>query len=190
MPDLDLPARQTAPFPLRPARMHEAEGAGRRIFALYQAMHHPGPLFWILRAHERGLPFLWGLPPGIADRLYLVLAAAETDLLWAAEETLRSPAVGLVVAEPQEHLSLTAGRRLQLAAESGHTTAIMLIRQGAGSNAAETRWHCRPLLSPRGQVLHEWHLLRDKRGAPKAWVLDWDGRGRHVAVLSEAMADL
>lgn len=166
--------------------MHEAEGAGRRVFALYQALHHPGPLFWVQRGHERGLPFLWGLPPGVGDRLYLIHAAAEADLLWAVEETLRSPAVGLVVAEPQEPLSLTAGRRLQLAAEAGRTTAIMLIRQGAGCNASETRWHCCPLPSPRGQVLHEWRLLRDKRGTPRSWVLDWDGRRRSVAILSEA----
>ncbi|MFC3168758.1 ImuA family protein [Paracoccus fontiphilus] len=189
MPDRDLPTRP-ASFPLRPARMHEVEGAGRRVFALYQALHHPGPLFWFLRAHEQGVPFLWGLPPGIAARLYLVHAASEADLLWTVEEALRSPAAGLVVAEPQEPLSLTAGRRMQLAAEAGRTTAIMLIRQGAGCNAGETRWHCRPLPSSRGQALHEWRLLRDKRGVPKAWVLDWNGRGPDVAILSEATADV
>lgn len=186
MADFAPPLPPGAPFPLRPARMHEVEGPGRRVFALYQAMHHPGPLFWILPARERGLPFLWGLPPGIAGRLYLVHAAAEADLLWAAEETLRSPTVGLVLAEPQVPLSLTAGRRLQLAAEAGQTTALLLIRQGTGCNASHTRWHCRPVLSPRGQALHEWRLLRDKRGASGAWLLDWDGRGRHAAILPAA----
>lgn len=176
------------PFPLRPGRMHEVEGAGRRVFALYQALHHPGPLFWFLRGHERGLPFLWGLPPGMTERLYLVHAPSEADLLWTVEETLRAPAVGLVLAEPQEPLSLTAGRRLQLAAEAGRTTAIMLIRQGNGSNVSETRWHCRPVQSPAGSPGHEWRLLRDKRGAPRVWALRWDGKGRTVAILSEETA--
>lgn len=171
---------------LRPARMHEAEGAGRRVFALYQALRHPGPLLWVLRSHDRGLPFLPGLPPGVAARLYLVHAPAEPDLLWAVEEALRSPAPALVLAEPQEPLSLTAGRRLQLAAEAGRTTAIMLIRQGAGCNAAETRWHCRSILSPRGQVLHEWRLLRDRRSLPRVLRLDWNGRDADVVMLSES----
>lgn len=179
-PDPDSPA-------LRPARMHEAEGAGRRVFALYQALRHPGPLFWVLPGRDPGLPFLWGLPPGVADRLYVVHALAEADLLWAVEEILRAPAVGLVVAEPQAPLSLTAGRRLQLAAKAGQTTAILLIGQGHGSNAAETRWHCRPLLSPAGEVRHDWRRVRDKRGTPLAWTVAWDGRAPELAILSRSV---
>ena len=136
-PDPDSPA-------LRPARMHEAEGAGRRVFALYQALRHPGPLFWVLPGRDPGLPFLWGLPPGVADRLYVVHALAEADLLWAVEETLRAAPVGLVIAEPLEPLSLTVGRRLQLAAKSGDTTGLILVQDGHGSPAAETRWTCAP----------------------------------------------
>ncbi|WP_347137499.1 hypothetical protein [Paracoccus sp. SSK6] len=112
--------------------MHEAGGAGRRVFALYQALRHPGPPFWILR----------------------------------------SPC--LVLADPQEPFSLTAGCRLQLAVEAGRT------------KPSETRWHCRPIRSPRGQVLHAWRLLRNKRGIPKAWALDWTAGGQDAAIRSEA----
>ena len=53
-------------------------------------------------------------------------------------------------------ISLTAGRRLQLAAVAGGTTAIMLIQEGRGSKAAEARWKCDPLLSPRDSTRHRW----------------------------------
>jgi protein ImuA len=92
---------------------------------------------------------LRGLPEGVGERLHLIRPANETDLLWAAEEALRSEGVGLVIAEPEKPLSLIAGRRLQLAAEAGRTTGLMLIREGQGSNAAETRWHCAPNASER-----------------------------------------
>ena len=41
----------TDAFDLRGRRVHEAEGRGRRTFALFQAVRHPGPLVWILPAH-------------------------------------------------------------------------------------------------------------------------------------------
>ena len=50
------------PFDLRPQRVHEAEGRGRRAFALFQAVRHPGPLVWILPSHLPELPMLRGMP--------------------------------------------------------------------------------------------------------------------------------
>lgn len=55
----------TDPFDLRPRRVHEAEGRGRRAFALFQAVRHPGPLVWILPSHVPELPMLRGLPKRI-----------------------------------------------------------------------------------------------------------------------------
>ena len=44
-PDLlRRPAVPADPFDLHPRRVHEAEGRGRRAFALFQAARHPGPL--------------------------------------------------------------------------------------------------------------------------------------------------
>lgn len=164
------------PLTLHPARMHEAEGRGRRAFAAFQAARHQGPLVWILPAHLPEHPLPAGLPAGVAERLLLLRPSGETDLLWCVEETLRNPAVALVIAEPQQALSLTAGRRLQLAAEAGRTTALMLIQTDAGSNATETRWICESMASPMADsTLHRWGLIKNKKGTIGEWVLNWNG---------------
>ncbi|MDV7272070.1 hypothetical protein RYZ20_14335 [Thioclava sp. A2] len=164
------------PFGLLAARVHEAQGRGRRAFALFQAARHAGPIFWILPAHAPDVPMLRGLPSGLGERLYLLRPAGEADLLWCIEEALRALPVGLVIAEPEKPLSLTAGRRLQLAAEAGQTTGLLLIRAGAGSNATETRWDCAPLASQSGDsTLHAWDLKKNKRGTIGFWTVSWNG---------------
>ena len=175
------------PFTLKPARVHEAEGHGRRSFALFQAARVAGPLVWIIPAHAPQMPMLRGLPDGVGERLHLIRPARETDLLWATEESLRSTGIALVIAEPEKPLSLIAGRRLQLAAEAGHTTGLVLIREGQGSNAAETRWNCKPLASPNADsTLHQWNLNKNKQGTLGSWVLNWNGASAAVDMVSEA----
>lgn len=177
----------TDPFDLRARRVHEAEGRGRRAFALLQAVRHPGPLVWIAPAHIPELPMLRGLPRGVGERLHLFRPSGETDLLWCIEEALRSTPISLVVAEPERPLSLTAGRRLQLAAEAGRTTGLMLIREGAGSNATETRWNCEPVASTAADsTLHQWSLNKNKQGTSGSWVLNWNGASAAVDMVSEA----
>lgn len=166
----------TAPFELASSRVHEAQGPGRRGFAMVQAASVSGALIWITPGHAPQLPMLWGLPAGLSPRLHIVRPASEIDLLWAAEEALRSRGAGLVVAEPEKPLSLTAGRRLQLAAEAGRTTGLVLIRDGQGSNAAQTRWHCTPLPAQRqGSTLHDWRLIKNKTGTLGSWAVQWNG---------------
>ena len=177
----------TDPFDLRARRVHEAEGRGRRAFALLQAVRHPGPLVWIAPAHIPELPMLRGLPRGVGERLHLFRPSGETDLLWCIEEALRSTPISLVIAEPERPLSLTAGRRLQLAAEAGRTTGLMLIREGAGSNATETRWNCEPVASTAADsTLHQWSLNKNKKGTSGSWVLSWNGASAAVHMVSEA----
>ena len=169
------------------ARVHEAEGIGRRTFALFQAARHSGPLIWVLSAHAPHLPMLRGLPDGVGERLHVIRPASETDLLWSIEESLRSAPVGLVIAEPEKPLSLTAGRRLQLAAEAGRTTGLMLIREGQGSNAAETRWHCVPQAAGgRDSTLHRWCLNKNKRGTTGIWTVHWNGETTTFHLVSAA----
>ena len=164
------------PFDLCPRRVHEAGGRGRRAFALFQAARHPGPLVWVIPAHLPDLPLLHGLPQGVAERLHLLRPSGETDLLWCVEEALRAPPVSLVIAEPEKPLSLTAGRRLQLAAAEGRTTGLMLIREGAGSNATETRWACEPQAAALGDsTLHAWSINKNKKGTIGHWILNWHG---------------
>ena len=152
-------------FTLAKRRVHEAEGRGRRAFALFQAARHPGPLVWILPSHMAQMPMLRGLPQGVGERLHLLRPVGETDLLWCVEEALRAVPVSLVIAEPSNPLSLTAGRRFQLAAEAGRTTGLMLIHKDAGSNATETRWACEPIAATAADsTLHHWSLTKNKRG--------------------------
>lgn len=174
-------------FTLVRKRVHEAEGRGRRAFALFQAVRHAGPLVWILPSHAPEMPMLRGLPRGVGERLHLLRPVGEMDLLWCVEEALRSDPVSLVIAEPEKPLSLTAGRRLQLAAESGRTTGLMLIRQDAGSNATETRWNCEPLPGAAADsTLHRWFLNKNKKGTLANWTVNWNGASAAFNMVSEA----
>ena len=180
-------AAPSDPLTLLRARVHEAEGRGRRAFALFQAVRHQGPLVWVLPAHVPELPMLSALPEGVGARLHLIRPEGELDLLWCVEEALRSAPIALVIAEPEKPLSLTAGRRLQLAAEAGRTTGLMLTRQDAGSNATETRWLCEPKASPTpDSTLHAWSLTQNKKGTTGGWMIDWNGASALVHMVSEA----
>src|SRR5258708_5777220 len=102
-----------------------------------------GPVLWVARHAELYGPGLgrFGLAP---ERLVLVQAAHETEVLWVMEEALRSGALAAVVGELHA-LDLTAGRRLQLAAEAGGGTGLVLRPADtvAGAGAACSRWRVR-----------------------------------------------
>lgn len=174
------------PLTLAPRRMHEAGGRGRRAFALFQAMRHPGPVVWIAPDHIPERPMLTGLPQGLGERLILLTPKGHTDLLWSVEEVLRAAPVALVIAEPQAALSLTEGRRLQLAAEAGRTTGIMLIREGDGCNSTETRWNCEQVAGHADSTLHQWSLIKNKKGTLAAWMVNWNGASAAFHLVSEA----
>ena len=191
------------------AALHEVENVG--------AMGEDGAttafLAGILARCVPGRPVLWCLcqpdlhAPGLAraglsaKRLLLVRAPHERDLLWAMEEGLRSRALAAVVGEV-ETLSITASRRLQLAAETSGVTGFVLHRNAgtADASAAVTRWRVAALPSvqipgepgvgrPRWQV----ELLRCRGGMPGAWDVEvadaqWHWTARHGA-LSAALAD-
>ncbi|MET1413353.1 hypothetical protein ABVF61_13845 [Roseibium sp. HPY-6] len=195
-------------YPLKRARAHEVCGEGGLAFAAITAGQASGPVVWI---SERWRPVV--NPEGLApycDPGKLLLTRADTPLnvLASAETALRSGAVGLVVAELTGPIGLTEGRRLQLAAETGGTTALLLIPEGGGSNAAETRWHCTGIPafeaarqnspnpnnpganSPR-QNDHDstpwrWSLIKNKIGTLSDWVVRWDAAAHRIIVVSEA----
>ncbi len=182
------------PLPqLAPSRVHEAQGPGAAVFALVMAAQAQGPVVWIRPAHapERLLP--WGAARLIAPgRLMTVEAKGEADLLWAMEECLRSGAAGFVLAAPEKPLSLTAGRRLQLAAEAGRTTGLLLIREDGGSNAAETRWHCAPVWDEgqgnggRDSTPQRWSLKKNKKGTLGEYLVHWHGAAHSVPLVAPA----
>lgn len=173
---------------LAPARVHEAGGPAAPAFALTMAAQTTGAVIWIRPAHapERLMP--WALRRFLSPgRLLMVEARGEADLLWAAEEALRSGAAGFVVAAPEKPLSLTAGRRLQLAAEAGRTTGLLLIREDGGSNAAETRWHCTPLPGEAPDSTRAlWSRNKNKKGTLGAYTVHWHGTAHSLPLVAPA----
>lgn len=161
------------PPPLRPARVHEVCGLGALAFAFgHVARQEAGPVVWLPAAPGR-IPYPAGLVRWLApERVLLVRAPREADRLWAAEEALRAGLGGLVVAELTRPLSLTAGRRLQLAAEAGAARGLLLIRPDQGSPAAETRWQAEPVPGPEGSTELHCRLIKNKSGTIGSWVVD------------------
>jgi len=174
-------------FPPRDARAHEATGPGAHAFAAILGGMVAKPTLWITESRQAEMLNPAGLAAFCDPRRVLIAkASSPTDLLASAEEALRSGALGLVVAEVTKPLTLTAGRRLQLAAEAGRTRGLFLIPEGGGSNAAETRWHCAPEFSARDSTLRRWELIKNKSGTLSAWGLRWDDKAHRIIVVSEA----
>ncbi|WP_043645976.1 ImuA family protein [Caenispirillum salinarum] len=126
-----------------------------------------------------------GLPP---DRLMIARAADDAEVLWAMEEGLRCPALAAVIGQARD-ADLTAGRRLQLAAEAGGVTGFLLAAggrapggKGAGTTsvAATTRWRVVPAPSAPvgwpgiGPARWSVTLERCRGGLPAHWTLEWN----------------
>ena len=174
-------------FPPRSGRAHEASGPGALSFALALGARIGGTLLWVGPRHG-AVPVN---PAGAGaffdpSRILLARAGDQTEVLAVGEEALRSGAVGLVVMEVTKPIGLTPGRRLQLAASAGKSTALCLIPEGMGSNAAETRWHCTPRFDPAEAALQRWALIKNKSGTIATWDIRWDAAARRVNVVSGA----
>ncbi len=173
-------------FPLRPARAHEVCGAGGHVFASIVCGCANGSALWISQAHQHERLH----PEGLAqfcwpDRLIYASGKTHMDVLWMAEEALRSAAMQVVVVQLSKPIDLTAGRRLQLAAEAGNTLGVFQIPEGMGSNATETRWRCSPHFDAKDSSLHRWQLIKNKSGTLGDWIVRWDEQARRVIVVSK-----
>jgi protein ImuA len=134
-----------------------------------------------------------GLDPA---RLLLVRAARPADLLWAFEESLRTPGVVAAVGEARM-VDAVAARRLQLAAQAGGATGLLLLSGACdGVPGAVTRWHvaAAPSVSDLpGVGAPRWHTeLRRCRGAdPCSWLMEWhdatDSAAGGFAVIAEPL---
>lgn len=125
-------------------------------------------------------------------RLLLAQAPSHIDVLAVAEEALRSGNVALVVMELSQSIGLTEGRRLQLAAQTGNAMGLCLIPEGAGSNAAQTRWRCSPIFDDAtdgvngvDSTLQRWEIIKNKSGTLAAWDVKWDAQTHRISVVSE-----
>lgn len=161
------------------------------------------PVLWIQGATGARDLYLPGLRPlGLAaGQLLAVHAPSAAEALWAAEEGLRSPALAAVAVETAG-LDLTAARRLQLAAETGGTTGLVL-RRGAGTDAQgapllppgalTSRWQVRALataapegLPGAGGAAWEVALQRCRGTTPACWRLEVDDAAGSCAVAAAA----
>lgn len=177
-------------FPLRRARVHEACGAGATGFAAMAAAGLTGPVLWIREAWRPEALNPVGLSAFLdPSRLLVAQVKDQTEGLAAMEEALRDGSVPLVVIDLGEALDLTPGRRLQLAAKAGRATGLCLIPEGMGSNAAETRWRCTPVLDEAeagDSTLQHWEIIKNKSGTLGAWHVRWDWAARRLDVVSPA----
>jgi protein ImuA len=138
-------------------------------------------------------------------RLLLVRVRREIEVLWAMEEGLRSGSVSAVLGEAAT-VSPIALRRLQLAAETGGATGLLLRPPGAAlaHGGAASGWRVASAPSPlplRGSHIlqrgEDWvedrrpgirwrvELLRCRATAPASWLLDWCDETHRLRVVAE-----
>ena len=196
--------------------LHEAMGAGPetehaasagRFLAgvVARAMRPTGamrpgaaePANWVIWIADEP-PFLPALAECGIDAARLLFARARgLDVLQTMEDALQSGAMTSVVGELDANLSLTASRRLQLAAEASGTLALLLRRSRkfddpglCNASAAATRWRIgsvpsaapiasRPGLRGLGPARWQVELLRSRRGGTGSWLVEAsDAQGR------------
>lgn len=156
----------------------------------------PRPVLWCESRHVLDAGGLY--VPGLArfgldpERMILVRARRDEDALWAMEEGLRCGSLGAVLGEV-EKISLTAGRRLQLAAAEGGVTAFLLTHraQARSASAAMTRWRVgaaadQENLEPGlGPTRWDAELFRCRGGGARTWTMEWCDETGHFAVAAE-----
>lgn len=150
------------------------------------ARHRARPVLWIGPDDSLYAPGLvaFGLTP---EHLLTARIRRPADRLWALEEAMRptadGPALAAVLGQV-DRLSLAASRRLQLAAEAGRVTLLLLrtASERPRTSTAVTRWCVSTLDSPRmpvepgpGNPAWRIDLTRCRGGRPHAWSVSWTG---------------
>ena len=114
------------------------------------------PILWCDANRELYPPAL--LSMGILpEKLIVIHPRLMADEIWATAEALRCKGLAAVVASPSK-LSRVEARRLQLAAEEGGTTGILLrcLNKNAAHYAAATRWLVKPM--PGNISMQRWSI--------------------------------
>jgi len=192
---------------LAEAALHEVAGGGNgavdgaaaALFAAGIAARTSGKVLWCLVRKDLFAPALQQAGLGL-DRVIYVEAGDEKTLLGCFEEGLRHGGLGAVVGEVAR-LSMTASRRLQLAAERSGAIGIAIRRWRRHADAAEfgqpsaalTRWRVSSLpsvpLPVAGVGRARWHLelIRCRAGESADFVVDaCDAKGR-LAISSDVV---
>jgi len=167
------------------------DGAAAALFAAGIAARARGKVLWCITRPDLFAPALAqaGLMP---DRVIYVEAGDETSLLVCFEEGLQHGGLGAAVAEVA-WLSMTASRRLQLAAESSGAIGIAIRRWRRQTEAADfgqptasiTRWRvsalpATPLPVPGvGRARWQLELIRCRAGESADFEVEaCDAKGR------------
>ena len=141
-------------------------------------------------ALEAGAPYGPGLEClGLPMPLLLLLRVPRPiDVLWAAEEALKSRGVAMVIAElPGDGAmaDLTVTRRLTLAARAGGGIGLLLRhRPSPFATAATTRWRISssPSVPDKygglGRTAFDLSLDRNKHGRGGHFIVSWDHHAR------------
>ncbi len=146
------------------------------------------PLLWVrLARQEREFGRLYGHgleTLGLPRRRFITVALKKpVSLLWTMEEALKSGALALVMADADAaHASLTATRRLSLAAHAGKSAGLLVFAKAeATATASHTRWMIgtAPSRAPPydaqapGNPVWRVELTRARGGRPGTWNLEW-----------------
>ena len=177
--------------------LHEVAGSGPQgehataaaLLVAFLLARARGPVLWVLEQRDLFAPALAaaGLGP---ERVVYVEAGRPVSVLQVMEEALRQRGLAGVVGELSGRLTLTASRRLQLAAEASGVPAIALRRSRcfddpalAEPTAAVTRWRVIALPSAPplphapdtpglGRPRWRLDLTRCRGGAPHGWIVE------------------
>ncbi|MBB2169650.1 damage-inducible protein [Gluconacetobacter aggeris] len=188
--------------------LHEMAGGGNDAlnsaaagqFAAGIAARTKGKVLWVVSRQDLFAPALKQVGLG-GSRVIYVEAGADQDVLACFEEGLRHGGLGAVVAEVAR-LSMTASRRLQLAAETSGALGIAVRRWRRQTEAADfgqptasvTRWRISVLPSETlpvpgvGRARWLLELIRARAGESADFEVEaCDGKGR--LSLPAAVAD-
>ena len=166
-------------------------GAAAALFVAGVAARTRGKVLWCITRPDLFAPALAqaGLVP---DRVIYVEAGDEKAVLACFEESLRHGGLAAVVAEVAR-LSMTASRRLQLAAESSGTIGLAIRRWRRPAEAADfgqptafvTRWRVSALPSAQlpvpgvGRARWQLELIRCRAGESADFEVEaCDAKGR------------
>lgn len=103
----------------------------------------------------------------VLEHCLVVRPTQAPDVLWAAEQSLRAGACGLVVVWPEvgrQHVTYHQLRRLQAAADTGHTAGLVLRAAQAATTASPAPLRLRLSATDAGLAVH----ILKRRGAPLA----------------------
>jgi len=188
--------------------LHEAAGTGPEtehaaaaaLFVAGVMARRKGTVLWALERSDLFSPALAGagLPPA-----RVIFVEAGRHVLAAMEEGLRERGLAGVVGEISARITLTASRRLQLAAETSGVPAFLIRRSRmfddprlAEPNAAVTRWRLTvlpssapvphvPDLPGLASALWRLDLIRCRGGEPASWIVEGCDAQGHLRVVSD-----